>query len=70
MTAFCCWFSADLYIKLGLNIDIQKTKFMKYSARLVFEPVNLSIDEENLKQVTCFKYIGSNISANCTWMIK
>ena len=29
------------------------------------EPVNLSIDGENLKEVTCFKYLGSNLTSNC-----
>ena len=39
---------------------------MKYNARPMVKPVKLSIDEENLKEVTFFKYLGSIISANCT----
>ena len=36
--------SADLYRKLGLNVNMQKTEFMKYNARTTDEPVKLSID--------------------------
>ena len=58
--------SAELYRKLGLNINIQKTEFMKYNARRTADHVNLSIEDQNLKKVPCFKYLGSYISANCT----
>ena len=39
---------------------------MKYNANAIVEQVNLSIEGENLKEDTCFNYLGSNISANCT----
>ena len=58
--------SAELYRKLGLNINIQKTEFLKYNAVPVADTIALSINGEPLKEVTSFKYLGSHISANCT----
>ena len=58
--------SADLYQKLGLNINIRKTEFMKFNPTSLVNPPTFTIDGENLHEVSCFKYLGSFISANCT----
>ena len=57
--------SAEFYRKLGLSINIGKTEYMKYNSCPPTEPVNFSIEGEALKEVSCFKYLGSNISADC-----
>ena len=58
--------SAELYRKLGLQINIQKTEYMKYTVMPGDETHIPSIDGVNLKEVSSFKYLGSHIAANCT----
>ena len=58
--------SAQLYQKLGLNINIKKTEFMKFNPTPLIESPTLTIDDETIKEVASFKYLGSFISANCT----
>ena len=58
--------SAELYKKLGLQINIQKTEYMKYTATLAEGTHPLFIDGVPLKEVQSFKYLGSHISANCS----
>ena len=57
---------AELYKKLGLNINIQKPEFMKYNAMPTANTIALSIEGLSLKEVASLKYLGSYISANCT----
>ena len=58
--------SAELYKKLGLQINIQKTEYMKHTAMPVEVSQPPSIDGEPLKEVLSYKYLGSHISANCS----
>lgn len=58
--------SAELYKKLGLQINIQKTEYIKHTATPVEGSHPLTIDGEPLREVLSFKYLGSHISANCS----
>ena len=49
--------SAELYKKLGLKINIQKTEYMKHTVTPVEDLPPLSIDGEPLKEVLSFKYL-------------
>ena len=55
-----------LYQRLGLSINIQKTELLKYNPHDIEAAVQLSIRQEPLNEVACFKYLGSHISADCT----
>ena len=57
--------TSNFYKKLGLSINIGKTEFLRYSPSASQNPVNIHIDGIPLKEVSCFKYLGSHISANC-----
>ena len=54
------------YKKLGLNINVQKTEFLKRTVSSPESPIILNIDGTELNEVQCFRYLGSNISANCS----
>ena len=54
------------YKQLGLNINVQKTEFLKRTVSSPESPIILNIDGTELNEVQCFRYLGSNISANCS----
>ena len=60
----------SLYRKLGLSIKVQKTEYMRFTPQLLANFSGLSIDGSALKEVDCFKYLGSNISANAIFATK
>ena len=57
--------TSNFYKRLGLSINITKTEFLKYNPIPHQNTVNIYIDGLPLKEVNCFKYLGSHISANC-----
>ena len=57
--------TANFYKRLGLSINIGKTEVLSYSPTGTQNAVNVHIDNIPLKEVDCFKYLGSQISANC-----
>ena len=58
--------SAQLYRKLGLNINLKKTEFNKFNPTPLPELFTLTKDDEFIQEVTNFKHLGSCISASCT----
>ena len=55
---------AHLYERMGLQINIRKTEVMQFHADSG-EEERITLLGEELKSVSCFRYLGSNISANC-----
>ena len=56
---------AHLYERMGLQINVKKTEVMQFHAESR-EEERISLLGEELKNVSCFRYLGSNISANCS----
>ena len=54
-----------LYTRLGLKINVQKTKYIQYTSGPQDSSPTLSIEGSVLKKVDCFRYLGSNISSSC-----
>ena len=54
----------NLYRKLGLNINVQKTDYLQLNSNPLKGSQSPSIDGFTLKKIVSFKYLGSNISAN------
>ena len=54
----------------GMEINVEKTKVMRISRRP--SPVTIMIDQKQLENVECFKYLGSMLTYNgrCTCEIK
>ena len=50
---------SDTASKIGLNINIKKTEVMSTEG-----PINISLNNENLKQVEKFTYLGSTITSD------
>ena len=55
---------AHLYKRIGLQINIKKTEVMQFKVEQE-EEERITLLGEDLKNVSCFRYLGSNISANC-----
>ena len=49
---------AVLYKKLGLNINVQKTEFLKRTVSSPESPITLNIDGTELNEVQCFRYLN------------
>ena len=47
-----------------LKVNVSKSKVMRCSRRVNNSRLNIAWEGENLEEVECFKYLGSNISAN------
>ena len=58
--------SAELYKKLGLEINVNKTEYMKHIMTPAAGSYPISIEGKLLEEVLTFKYMGSHISANCS----
>ena len=56
----------NLYQRLGLSINVSKTEILKFNPENLEPDHQLSIRQEPLAEVRCFKYLGSHISSNCT----
>ena len=48
-----------------MQINVRKTEVMQYHAETVDEEQRINVMGEELSNVSCFKYLGSNISASC-----
>ena len=55
---------AEIYDRMGLRINVQKTEVLQYQV-LNGKVSTITLNGEELKNVPCFRYLGSNISANC-----
>ena len=53
-----------LYQRMGLQINVKKTEIMQVHVE-AREPEKISVLGKELENVSCFKYLGSNISSNC-----
>ena len=55
---------------MGMEMNVEKTKVMRISRQP--SPVTITIDQKQLENVKCFKYLGSVLTANgrCTCEIK
>ena len=53
-----------LYQRMGLQINVKKTEIMQVHVE-ARDPEIISVLGKELENVSCFKYLGSNISANC-----
>ena len=54
VNGICCWY------KLGLNMNVNKTKFMVFS-REEHMGVHLTLNGANVERVRKFKYLGSSL---------
>ena len=54
----------------GIEMNVEKTKAMRISRQL--SPVTIMIDQKQLENVECFKYLGSMLTndGRCTCEIK
>ena len=54
----------------GMEMNVEKTKVMRISRQL--SPVTIMIDQKQLENVECFKYLGSLLTnyGRCTREIK
>ena len=54
----------------GMEMNVEETKVMRISRQL--SPVTIPIDQEQLANVKCFKYLGSMLTdeGRCTCEIK
>ena len=52
----------DTAKNFNMKINVQKTKTMVVTHRVGGGVVNITIDGQNIEQVKCFKYLGSNIT--------
>ena len=54
----------------GMEINVEKTKVMRISRQL--SPITITIDQKELENVKCFKYLGSVLTEDgrCTCEIK
>ena len=54
----------------GMEMNVEKTKVMRISRQP--SPVTIMIDQKQLKNVKCFKYLGSMLTddGRCTCEIK
>ena len=54
----------------GMEMNVEKTKLMRISRQP--SPVTIMIDQKQLENVKCFKYLGSMLTDNgrCTCEIK
>ena len=55
-----------LYRRMDLSINVQKTEILKFNPDDMEADAQLSIRQESLKEVICFKYLGSHLSSYCT----
>lgn len=54
--------------KNRLVLNFNKTKFMKFnSIRQNNDHIQIKLNTDNVEQVTTTKFLGLNISSNCTW---
>ena len=54
----------------GMEMNVEKTKVMRISRHPT--PVTITIDQKQLENAKCFKYLGSMLTddGRCTWEIK
>jgi hypothetical protein len=54
----------------GMEMNVEKTKVMKISRQP--SPITITIDQKQLENVECFKYLGSMLTndGRCTCEIK
>ena len=59
---------AEVCVLFGLTISVDKTEFMiqRGSNNYTHNELSISIEGENTKQVTSFKYLGSIVTADAT----